>query len=336
MSKVRTLNLLVEVKGFELNRHLDGLLKFLVIHNLSPRIIALTSNNCEMHLEHIFARLREAFPFSLVEVKEWPDSVDAFFPSPNGDMKLIRHSLANGVKTFQNAVEIYSTSDLLDYYQGYVLNDSAEWYATLFPEPVHIAHPDKIDLGLGVTINPRAIILNNGSDENGSIVRIGRASHIGADVLLNLGAADFSVGNFSMISANFAAHAARHSISHISNFSIMKGPFAFFGAISDMVLPITVGNDVWIAEGVKCLPGVHINNGAVIGAGSIVTRSVDAYGIYAGNPAQLIRYRFEKEKNDFLNDCCWWNIEFDRIKAIREYFKKDITSLPIEELRSIF
>ena len=57
--------------------------------------------------------------------------------------------------------------------------------------------------------------------------------------------------------------------------------------------PITIGNDVWIGSRVIILPGVHVGDGSVIGAGSVVTKDVEPYSIVAGNPARLIRKRVE-------------------------------------------
>lgn len=58
---------------------------------------------------------------------------------------------------------------------------------------------------------------------------------------------------------------------------------------------IYVGNDVWIGSDAKILSGVKIHDGAVIGANSLVTKDVPAYAIVAGNPAKIIKYRFNDE-----------------------------------------
>lgn len=57
------------------------------------------------------------------------------------------------------------------------------------------------------------------------------------------------------------------------------------------VAPIRIGNDVWLGTGVVVTKGVTIHDGAVIGAGSVVTKDVPPYAVMAGNPVQLIRYR---------------------------------------------
>ena len=57
------------------------------------------------------------------------------------------------------------------------------------------------------------------------------------------------------------------------------------------IRPVRIGNDVWIGANCTILPGVSIGDGAVIGAGSVVTRSVASQTIVAGSPARLLRQR---------------------------------------------
>ena len=54
---------------------------------------------------------------------------------------------------------------------------------------------------------------------------------------------------------------------------------------------VSIGDDVWIGQRVTILPGVNIDSHSIIGAGSVVTKDIDAYSIVAGNPARLIRFR---------------------------------------------
>jgi len=71
--------------------------------------------------------------------------------------------------------------------------------------------------------------------------------------------------------------------------------------------PTIIGNDVWIGEGAIILSGVKIGNGAVIGAGAVVTKEVPDYAIVGGNPAKLIKYRFEESTITKLLSISWWD-----------------------------
>jgi virginiamycin A acetyltransferase len=71
--------------------------------------------------------------------------------------------------------------------------------------------------------------------------------------------------------------------------------------------PITIGNDVWIAENVQLRPGITIGNGAVIAAGSVVVKDVPPFAIVGGTPARLIRYRFAPEVIERIERVGWWD-----------------------------
>ena len=81
-----------------------------------------------------------------------------------------------------------------------------------------------------------------------------------------------------------------------------------------------IGNDVWI--GTHCLikSGVTIAEGAVVGMGSVVTKNVGPYEIWAGNPAKLIRKRFDDETIDKLLKLQWWNWDEAKIKKYADNF----------------
>lgn len=71
--------------------------------------------------------------------------------------------------------------------------------------------------------------------------------------------------------------------------------------------PVAIHNDVYIGHGAFIMPGVSIGNGAVIGAMSVVTKNVDPYTIVAGNPARVIRERFDPKTIELLLKLNWWN-----------------------------
>lgn len=74
-----------------------------------------------------------------------------------------------------------------------------------------------------------------------------------------------------------------------------------------------IGNDVWIGYGATILSGVTINDGAVVGACSLVSEDVLPYSIVGGNPAKLIKYRFTEGQIQELLKIQWWNWPHNRI-----------------------
>lgn len=85
---------------------------------------------------------------------------------------------------------------------------------------------------------------------------------------------------------------------------------------------ISIGSDVWIGDNVIVLPNLKIGNGAIIGAGSVVTKDVPDFAIVAGNPARIIKYRFSDEKINELNQIEWWNWNDEKIVKNRDFFFK--------------
>lgn len=91
-----------------------------------------------------------------------------------------------------------------------------------------------------------------------------------------------------------------------------------------------IGNDVWIGENSIILPGVSIGNGAVVAAGSIVTKNVLDYEIVGGNPARHIKFRFNQNQIDNLNKIQWWNWNIDKIIDNVNYIQSDEIDLFIK------
>ena len=83
---------------------------------------------------------------------------------------------------------------------------------------------------------------------------------------------------------------------------------------------ITIENDVWVGTGSILFSGITLANGTVIGAGSIVTKSTEPYGIYIGAPAKLVGYRFDEEKRKELLDSKWWDMDFDELKEFAKRY----------------
>lgn len=77
---------------------------------------------------------------------------------------------------------------------------------------------------------------------------------------------------------------------------------------------IIIGHDVWIGHGVIVLGGVKIGNGAVIGAGAVVAKDIPPYAIAVGNPARVIKYRFDAETIKKFLAVKWWNWDLEKIR----------------------
>lgn len=130
------------------------------------------------------------------------------------------------------------------------------------------------------------------------------------------------IGKFCQIAAgvNFIMNGANHQLNAASTF-----PFYIFKGWSQPVPPAAempykgdtvVGNDVWIGQNVTVLPGVHIGDGAIIGANSVVGSDVPPYTVVAGNPARIVRRRFDDELTGLLIKLKWWDKSVDEINAL--------------------
>jgi virginiamycin A acetyltransferase len=75
-----------------------------------------------------------------------------------------------------------------------------------------------------------------------------------------------------------------------------------------------VGNDVWIGMNAVIMPGVKIGDGAIIGANSVVTKNVEPYTVVGGNPATIIKKRFDEQTIDTLLNIKWWDWSIEKIE----------------------
>jgi acetyltransferase-like isoleucine patch superfamily enzyme len=79
--------------------------------------------------------------------------------------------------------------------------------------------------------------------------------------------------------------------------------------------PVTIGSDVWIGWRSLILTGITIGDGAVVAAGSVVTKDVAPYTIVGGNPARPLKTRFEQPSIDALLRIRWWDWPEERVLA---------------------
>ena len=86
--------------------------------------------------------------------------------------------------------------------------------------------------------------------------------------------------------------------------------------------PVIIGNDVWIGANVIILPGVKIGDGAILAAGTVVTKDVEPYSIVGGVPSKIIRKRFNDEEISALLEIRWWDWPHEDIEKNIEYILK--------------
>ena len=130
------------------------------------------------------------------------------------------------------------------------------------------------------------------------------------------------IGKFCQIAAGveFMMNGANHQMNAATTFPFytLEGWDMEPPKIKD--LPIkgdtVIGNDVWIGQNALILPGVHIGDGAIIGANSVVSGDVAPYTVVAGNPARLIRKRFDDELTQLLLRFRWWDKEIEEINRL--------------------
>jgi len=123
---------------------------------------------------------------------------------------------------------------------------------------------------------------------------------------------DVNIGSFCSISDNVIIGGAAHPIEWAATSPVFhEGKNILKKNFSNHPFKLTnttiIQNDVWIGTNCLIKSGVTIKNGAVIGMGSVVTKDVGAYEIWAGNPAKMIRKRFDDKTIKTLLESKWWN-----------------------------
>lgn len=130
------------------------------------------------------------------------------------------------------------------------------------------------------------------------------------------------IGKFCQIAAGveFVMNGANHLMNAVSTFPFytLEGWNMRPPDLKEMPIKgdTVIGNDVWIGQNAVILPGVHIGDGAIIGANSVVGCNVEPYSIVIGNPARMLRKRFDDELISLLLELQWWNKSIDEIDAL--------------------
>ena len=128
------------------------------------------------------------------------------------------------------------------------------------------------------------------------------------------------IGKFCAIAKDvkFIMNGANHQVSGFSTY-----PFYIFGNGWEKAAPkpedlpfkgdTCIGNDVWIGYNATIMPGVKIGHGAIVASQSVVTKDVPPYAVVGGNPATVIKLRFEQTVIDGLVAIAWWDWPIEKI-----------------------
>ena len=155
-----------------------------------------------------------------------------------------------------------------------------------------------------------------------NMVEMGKYSYIGNDCFM----VNVKIGSFCSIADRVCIGGASHPLERVSSSPVFHEGSNVMGKnfqkFSYQHTPKTIiENDVWIGIGSIIKAGVTIHNGAVVGAGSVVTHDVPAYEIWAGNPARLIRRRFDQNVAREMENLSWWNWSEEQISKYSEFFE---------------
>lgn len=128
-----------------------------------------------------------------------------------------------------------------------------------------------------------------------------------------------SIGSYSSISGSSQIFlGGQHRIDWVSSY-----PFPFFMEEAKDISyfgvtrgDVIIGSDVWICANCIILSGVTIGHGAVIANGAMITRDVPPYAVMAGNPARIIRFRFEEHIRNALLESQWWEWPEEEIRHV--------------------
>jgi virginiamycin A acetyltransferase len=128
------------------------------------------------------------------------------------------------------------------------------------------------------------------------------------------------IGKFCSIATGvkFIMNGGNHRTDWLTNY-----PFPIFEGDWAAAMPdswpnkgnTVVGNDVWIGHGATLMPGVQVGDGAIIATEAVVTSNVEPYAVVGGNPAKLLRTRFDALTIDQLLQLRWWDWPIEKITA---------------------
>ena len=146
------------------------------------------------------------------------------------------------------------------------------------------------------------------------------------------------VGRYCSIAANVKVFNRNHPMDFKSMHGFFFNPILKYTK-EDLVkyTPLVIGNDVWIGDSVKIMAQVtNIGDGAVIGAGSVITKNIPPYAVAVGYPARIVRYRFSVEVIEKLLEEKWWKKDIEQIKPNIKEYQQNYENLHFDKKKTDF
>ncbi|WP_425639516.1 CatB-related O-acetyltransferase [Algoriphagus yeomjeoni] len=165
----------------------------------------------------------------------------------------------------------------------------------------------------GSTIVPEYCAFSDAT-EIGFRTTLGTNNYFGGKVI---------IGKYCQLGRDVAFHPTNHPMSYLTTYI---NNHLYNGELKSLKTekPIILGNDIWVGHGVIVLAGVSVGDGAILAAGSVVTKDVEPYTIVAGNPAKPIRKRFSEELIQELLNLKWWDKSDEELEKLKPLFFVDL------------
>lgn len=152
---------------------------------------------------------------------------------------------------------------------------------------------------------------------NGTI--IGDGTRINGKILIK-GSGNTEIGKYCALGEDIKIISSNHEMNSVN---LQYGLHKRIGLKPPRgeKMNVKIGHNVWIGDSAIILSGVTIGNGAVIAAGSVVTKNVEPYSVTGGVPARHIKFRFDADKISEIESSQWWNWPLEKMIENKDFLK---------------
>jgi virginiamycin A acetyltransferase len=165
-------------------------------------------------------------------------------------------------------------------------------------------------------------------------VQIGSYSYLSGGSLIR-GANRLQIGAYTSIAENFYVNTFRdfHPMDYPSSYNFLENRRLRendmsidieYDFLASGAGPVVIGSDVWIGRNVRVYHGSRIGHGCIVAENSLVRGDLEAYGVYGGSPAKLIRHRFSKATMEALLSLQWWEWPHDVVRCNKRFFSTNL------------